>query len=459
MVEKRKYFGTDGIRGRIGDSLIHPEFIIKLGWAVGKVVANKLGEGHVLIGKDTRISGYMFESALEAGLSAAGIDIYLLGPMPTPATAYLTRTLRAHAGIVISASHNPYYDNGIKFFFADGKKIPDHMELEIEDMLDRPLVIENSKNLGKAIRVKDAVGRYIEFCKGTIPTKTRLDGLKIAIDCAHGATYHIAPEVFKELGANVVTMGNEPNGFNINENCGSTSPGSLRELVLREKADLGLALDGDGDRVIMIDHKGEIVDGDEVLYIITKYALSKNQMHGGIVGTIMSNMGLECTLRDMGVEFIRTKVGDRHIIKELSTRGWHIGGEPSGHIINSDINETGDGIIAALQVITALVASGRSLHELKNGMHKYPQILKNVATNYAQVVMNDPELQLNVKKIEKRLGSRGRVLIRSSGTEPVLRIMVEGEDYYRITEIAETLEGLALTKNKLFSCSITDNIK
>ena len=364
--KSRRYFGTDGIRGRVGIWPITPEFVLKLGWAIGKVLARQ-GNGKVLIGKDTRISGYMFESALEAGLSAAGIDTLLLGPMPTPAIAYLTRTLRAQAGIVISASHNPYYDNGIKFFSAQGTKLPDNIELAIEEQMEQPMTTVDSAELGKAIRVVDAPGRYIEFCKSTVSSDMILNGLKIVVDCAHGAAYHIAPNVFRELGAEVVEVGVEPNGLNINYSCGAMHPEVVRQKILEEKADLGIALDGDGDRVVLVDSKGHILDGDALLYIITKDKLKHHSLKGGIVGTVMSNLGLENALKQMGVEFVRVPVGDRYVIAELSRRQWDMGGEPSGHIVSMEMTTTGDGIITALQVLAAMRHQNQSLAEIRSG--------------------------------------------------------------------------------------------
>lgn len=434
----RKYFGTDGIRGRVGVWPINAEFILKLGWAVGVVLARQ-GYGKVLIGKDTRISGYMFESVLEAGLSAAGVNTHLLGPMPTPAIAYLTRTLRAQAGIVISASHNPYYDNGIKFFSAQGNKIPDELELAIEEQLDKPMTTVDSAQLGKAIRINDAPGRYIEFCKSTAASDITLHGLKIVVDCANGAAYHIAPNVFRELGAEVIELGVEPNGLNINLNCGATHPEVLRQHVLEEKADLGIALDGDADRVVMVDHRGEILDGDELLYIIVKHRQEQGTLKGGVVGTVMSNFGLEHALRDLNVEFTRVAVGDRHIMLELAKRQWHLGGEPSGHIICSDAITTGDGIISALQVLSVMRHTQRSLSDLKSGLSKYPQVLVNVKIKDSVDPSQHVRIQDAVKQAEKELGQTGRVLLRPSGTEALIRVMVEGEDASLVNRLANHL--------------------
>ena len=435
---KKRYFGTDGIRGKVGEHPITPEFMLKLGWAAGRVLTK--GEpGKVLIGKDTRISGYMFESALQAGLSAAGVDIRLLGPMPTPAIAYLTRTLHAHAGIVISASHNPYYDNGIKFFSAQGAKLPDEIEFAIEAELEKPMTIVDSARLGKAERVEDARGRYIEFCKSTIPQRVEFKGLNIVVDCAHGATYHVAPNVFIELGAKIIKIGVEPNGLNINAECGSTHIKAVRAAVIESGADLGIALDGDGDRVIMVDHKGETVDGDELLYIIAQSWQQANRFDGVVVGTVMSNLGLEHALRSLGIDFKRAPVGDRYVMEMLSQGGWMLGGESSGHIVCLDRMTTGDGIVSALQVLAAMVKSGRTLHELKAGMKKYPQCMINVPMNKSFNFMVDTSIQAVVREVEKELADTGRVLLRASGTEPVVRVMVEGEDADQVNELANRI--------------------
>lgn len=437
----RKYFGTDGIRGHVGVWPITPDFILKLGWAVGKVLARQ-GSGKVLIGKDTRISGYMFESALEAGLSAAGVDIHLLGPMPTPAIAYLTRTLRAQAGIVISASHNQYFDNGIKFFSSLGTKLPDALEIAIEEQIEKEMTTVDSAQLGKAIRIVDAPGRYIEFCKSTVSSEITFNGLKIVVDCANGAAYHIAPNVFLELGADVVQIGVEPNGLNINHDCGATHPELLRDIVLREKADVGISLDGDGDRVIMLDHRGEILDGDELLYIIAKHKQEIGQLKGGIVGTVMSNLGLELAVRNMGLEFARVPVGDRHIIAELLQRKWHVGGEPSGHIICSEAITTGDGIITALQVLSAMRHKNHSLNQLKNGLQKCPQVLVNVKVAADRDFAEMPRIQETLREVESKLSGAGRVLLRRSGTEPLVRVMVEGENEAMVTQLANQLASV-----------------
>lgn len=426
----KKYFGTDGIRGRVGQSNVNPEFMLKLGWAVGCVLSNK-NNSHkkkIVIGKDTRISGYMLESALEAGLSAAGVDILLLGPMPTPAIAYLTQTLRATAGIVISASHNLFEDNGIKFFSADGFKLPDDLELAIEEEIDKPMQIVGSSSLGKATRIDDAPGRYIEFCKSTIPSLTRLSGIKIVVDCANGATYHIAPDVFAELGADVLAINNLPDGFNINQQCGSTSPDNLKAEVLKNQADLGVALDGDGDRLILIDHLGNTINGDQIIYIIAKDRLDKKLLHGGIVGTIMSNYGLEKAILNMGVGFLRAKVGDRHILESLHKNRWKLGGESSGHILCLDKTTTGDGIIAALQVLSCMVKRNKSLAELTQGIELLPQTVVNIKTKHARKLAGNNQILKIIANLEKKLNGEGRILLRPSGTEPILRLMVEGHD-------------------------------
>ncbi len=435
----KKYFGTDGIRGKVGETPITADFMLKLGWAAGRVLGREGQGGRVLIGKDTRISGYMFESALEAGLSAAGVNIALLGPLPTPAIAYLTRTLHAQAGIVISASHNPYYDNGIKFFSAQGTKLPDEIEHAIERELEQPLSCVDSARLGKAERVSDAAGRYIEFCKSSIPAGMDFGRMKLVVDCAHGATYRVAPKVLRELGAEVIKLGAEPDGLNINANCGSTHPQELQRAVLKHGADLGIALDGDGDRVIMVDHKGELVDGDELLFIIALSRLKEKTLHGGVVGTLMSNLGLELALKERGVEFQRTAVGDRYVLELLNQKGWRLGGESSGHIICLDCTTTGDGIISALQVLAALHQSGSTLHELKQGMTKYPQCLINVRLDRKFDFNHSQPVQNALKEAETRLNSRGRVLLRPSGTEPLLRVMVEGEDASLVKALAEYL--------------------
>jgi len=421
----RKYFGTDGMRGRVGVEPMTAATVMKLGWAAGKVLA-KEGNRDVLIGKDTRVSGYLFESALEAGLSSAGINLRLLGPMPTPAVAYLTRTFRAAAGIVISASHNPYYDNGVKFFSAEGTKLPDSMEQEIEDMMENEIETVDSAELGRAHRIDDAPGRYIEFCKSTFPTGLRLDGMKIVVDSANGAAYHIAKGVFEELGADVVSVGAEPDGLNINRDCGATSPDLLRAHVLMERADVGVALDGDADRLIMVDHRGEIVDGDELLFVLVKSRLDSGEKVPGVAGTLMSNLGLEHGLRELGVEFVRAKVGDRYVLQELHSRDWMLGGESSGHIICLDRTTTGDGLVAALQILAYVQQSGEQLASLRAGMTRYPQVLVNVPLSHREALNDNEEVAKAVADAEAELGDSGRVLLRPSGTEPVVRVMVEG---------------------------------
>jgi len=435
---KRKYFGTDGIRGKVGESPITADFFLKLGWAAGQVFA-KEGHNFVLVGKDTRISGYMFESALEAGLTAAGVDTHLLGPMPTPAVAYLTRTLRASAGIVISASHNPYYDNGVKFFSVQGTKLPDDIEKKIEHYIDAPMTTVDSSILGKAKRIGDAAGRYIEFCKASIPTRLDFSGMKIVVDCAHGATYHIAPHVLRELGADIVVIGAEPNGLNINEGCGATKPDKLVATVLENKADFGIALDGDGDRLLMVDHKGEVVDGDELIYIIAKSRQDVGQMTGPVIGTLMTNLGMEYGLKKLGIKLLRANVGDRYVLEMLSTHQGILGGENSGHIICLDRTTTGDGIIAALQVMAEMHDSGRTLNELKSGMQKYPQVLLNVKTAQKMTPEAEVSIQKAVRNVEDKLGDKGRVLLRASGTEPLIRVMVEGEDISTVENYAQQL--------------------
>jgi phosphoglucosamine mutase len=442
----RKYFGTDGVRGRFGEGAITPEFVLKLGWAVGRILGTE-SKSRVLIGKDTRISGYLLESALEAGLTAAGVNITLLGPMPTPSVAYLTRTLHAQAGIVISASHNPYMDNGIKFFSADGLKLPDSVESEIEAEMEKPLVTVNSSDLGRAEKM-EAEGRYIEFCKSTTPLKTRFNGMKIVVDCANGAAYNIAPYVFDEMGADVVAIGNQPNGFNINDGVGSTHPEHLKAAVLEQGADLGIALDGDGDRLIMIDDQGNEVDGDQILYIIACSRMRVGELKGAVVGTLMSNLGLEHALREHGVVFERTNVGDRYIMERLSHKGWVLGGEQSGHIICLDRTTTGDGIVSALQVLAEMHATGHTLRELSSGMKKYPQKLINVhlGDTSAQEIMASDVVKRSVREAEVEMGSSGRVLLRPSGTEPLMRVMVEGSDGAQVetlsAQIASTVEGV-----------------
>ena len=431
----RRYFGTDGIRGEVGKGPITPEFVLKLGWAAGKVFA-KSGRSKLIIGKDTRISGYMFESALEAGLVAAGVDVGMLGPMPTPAIAYLTRTFHAQAGIVISASHNPYQDNGIKFFSSRGTKLADDIELEIESQLELPMTTVDSSKLGKVIRIDDAPGRYIEFCKGTQPAGFNLKGMKLVIDCAHGATYQVAPAVFHELGATVITIGVEPNGLNINHQVGSTSPAALQERVLAEQADLGIGFDGDGDRLVFVDANGELVDGDELLYVIAQDSIRTTGACSGVVGTLMSNLGFELALEEIEVPFARAKVGDRYVNELMQSRGWKLGGENSGHIICADVTTTGDGLVAALKVLFAIVDSGVALDKLKTSMQKFPQVMINVAVNDRNGLEQNSAIKQAVSAAEDRLAGRGRVLLRPSGTEPVVRVMVEGEDEAMVRQLA-----------------------
>lgn len=434
----RKYFGTDGIRGKVGTFPITPDFVLRLGWALGQVLASQNKQNKVLIGKDTRISGYMFESALEAGLTAAGINIELVGPMPTPAIAYLTRTFRAQAGIVISASHNPYHDNGIKIFSASGLKLPDETELLIESALDQEMSVVESAQIGRATRINDAQGRYIEFCKSTVNSEVNFKKLKIVLDCANGATYHVAPCVFRELGAEVVELAVDPDGLNINQACGATDLKMLKRIVQAEHADLGIAFDGDGDRVMMVDHKGNVVDGDELLFIIVQQMLSNKQKVDGVVGTLMSNFGLELAFKELGLGFVRAKVGDRYVMSELQRLGWRIGGENSGHLVCLDKTTTGDGIISALQVLQAMFYSGRSLFDLKQGMKKLPQVLINVPVSKKPQDLNG-DLQDAVKQAESKLKTTGRVLLRSSGTEPVIRVMVEGENDELVKNVAQEL--------------------
>ena len=440
----RKYFGTDGVRGKVGTYPITPDFALKLGWAAGKVLASQ-GSRTVLIGKDTRISGYMLESALEAGLAAAGLTAAFTGPMPTPAVAYLTRTFRLEAGIVISASHNPYYDNGIKFFSSQGTKLPDDIEEAIEAMLDQPMDCVESADLGKASRISDAAGRYIEFCKSTFPAHLGLDGYKIVVDCANGATYHIAPNVLRELGAEVIEIGTDPNGININEKCGATDVKALQEKVLETKADVGLAYDGDGDRIMMVDHLGNKVDGDQILFIIAREALRSGQLKGGVVGTLMSNMSLEIALKMLGVPFVRANVGDRYVLEKMVEHNWTLGGENSGHIIIADKNTTGDGIIASLAVLSAMVQHRLSLNELASAVKLFPQVLINVRFAGGANPLESEAVKAVAADVEKRLEGKGRILLRKSGTEPLIRVMVECEDgalaKQCAEEIAETVKA------------------
>lgn len=432
---ERKYFGTDGVRGFVGQAPITPDFVMKLGWAAGKVLA-KQGTKKVIIGKDTRISGYMLESALEAGLAAAGLKAKFTGPMPTPAVAYLTQTFRAEAGIVISASHNPYYDNGIKFFSSEGTKLPDDIEMAIEAELDKPMTCVESALLGKASRLNDAAGRYIEFCKSTFPKELSLAGVKMVVDCAHGATYHIAPNVFKELGAEIITIGCEPNGTNINHEVGATDVRALQAKVLEEKADFGVAFDGDGDRIIMVDDLGNKVDGDQIAYIIARDALRRGELKGGVVGTLMTNMGMEVALRNLGIPFVRSNVGDRYVMEKLLENNWKIGAENSGHVILLDKVTTGDAIVAALQVIASIVGSKMSLKELCNGMTLFPQVLENIRFVGDNNPLDTELVKAAQADVETKLGDNGRVLLRKSGTEPLIRVMVEGENAELVQQYA-----------------------
>ena len=447
MSIEKKYFGTDGIRGRVGEAPITPDFLLKLGWAAGTVF-KRSGDTTLLIGKDTRLSGYMVESILEAGLAAAGVHVKLLGPMPTPAIAYLTRTFRADAGIVISASHNPYYDNGIKFFGAEGHKLPDEIEFAIEAALDRDIVTVESNALGRASRVADAEGRYIEFCKASVERGMHLRGLHIVVDCANGATYQVAPAVFSELGARVTVIGASPNGLNINDACGSTHPQALAAKVVELGAHLGIAFDGDGDRVSMVDHTGDIVDGDEILYIIARHRLVKGAMRGGVVGTLMSNLGLERALGTLGIPFVRANVGDRYIMERLQAEGWILGGESSGHILCLDRTTTGDGIISALQALSAMRDAQMDLATLRRGLTKFPQLMVNVKAASPGKVRDSQPIADAVAAAECALRGRGRVLLRPSGTEPVVRVMVEGEDR---AEVQTVLDDLAASVRTLLA--------
>jgi phosphoglucosamine mutase len=448
----RKYFGTDGVRGRVGVHPITPQFVMNLGYAAGKVLAKAEHSQNerpgVLIGKDTRISGYMLESALEAGLIAAGIDVYLAGPIPTPAVAYLTRALRLQAGVVISASHNPFEDNGIKFFSGSGMKLPDDVETSIETALDEPMQTNPSEGLGKAKRIDDAVGRYIEFCKSTFPSDMNLRGMKIVVDTAHGAAYHIARHVFRELGADVVAIGAHPDGKNINAGYGATSPANLRKAVVEFKADLGVALDGDGDRLIMADAEGKLYDGDQLLYIIAKHRQGLGKMNGGVVGTLMTNLAFEHAMQKLGIPFARAKVGDRYVMEVLQEKKWQLGGENSGHIICLDKHSTGDGIVSALQVLCALRMKQQTLAQAAAELHMYPQVLINVkVTGKAAELLERTEVKSELAKVERVLDGKGRVLLRPSGTEPLLRVMVEGEDGGLVKQcaerIAEAVRGVA----------------
>ena len=438
----KRYFGTDGIRGKVGEFPITPDFMLKLGWASGRVFSRASNRGQqctVIIGKDTRISGYMFESALEAGLVAAGVNVKLLGPMPTPAVALMTRKQNADAGIVISASHNPFYDNGIKFFGADGAKLSDEVERAIEVELEQEISVVESRDIGKVLRVEDAAGRYVEFCKATVPEGFSLRGLSIAVDCAHGATYHIAPSVLSELGAEVIIMGAQPDGFNINEGVGSTDMAALSALVRDKGADIGIAYDGDGDRVLMTDSMGEIIDGDELVYIIAMHRLAMGISDGGVVGTQMSNLGLELALEEAGLQFVRAQVGDRHVKAMMEENGWLLGGESSGHIICSDVTTTGDGIIASLQVLMALQGTKGGVQALRAGITLYPQTMINITVSERPNLEDHPEISAAVASAEQRLGKQGRVLLRPSGTEPKVRVMIEGRDHEEVALLCAEL--------------------
>ncbi|TSJ88720.1 phosphoglucosamine mutase [Gilliamella apicola] len=445
-MSNRKYFGTDGIRGKVGEYPITPDFALKLGWAAGRVLA-KDGVKKVIIGKDTRISGYMLESALEAGFASAGVAAAFTGPMPTPAIAYLTRTFRADAGVVISASHNPFYDNGIKFFSNEGRKLDDAIELEIEAQLEKEIDCVESKQLGRASRITDAAGRYIEFCKSTFDHDLSLSGLKIVVDCANGATYHIAPKVLRELGAEVIKIGCDPDGVNINENCGATDVKALTERVINEKADLGFSLDGDGDRIIMVDHKGNKIDGDLIIYIIAREALRQGQLKGGVVGTLMSNMGLEIALKNLGIPFVRAKVGDRYVLEMLVEKNWRLGAENSGHVLLLDKTTTGDGIVAGLQVLAAMVRNDMSLADLCSGMTMLPQVLINVRFSGKHDPLTNPEVKSAIEQAEQQLVNNGRVLIRKSGTEPLIRVMVEGSNQSQVQQLAEQIANAVKQSN------------
>lgn len=440
-MKERQYFGTDGIRGKVGKSPITPDFVLKLGYAAGKVLAST-GTKRILIGKDTRISGYMLESALEAGLAAAGLSAAFTGPMPTPAIAYLTRTLRAEAGIVISASHNPYDDNGIKFFSTNGTKLPDEVELAIESRLNEPMDCVPSAELGKASRINDAAGRYIEFCKSTFPAYLSLAGMKIVVDCANGATYHIAPNVMRELGAEVIEIGVSPNGMNINDQCGATDIRALQAKVLETKADVGLAYDGDGDRLMMVDHLGNKVDGDQILFVIAREMLRRGKLNGGVVGTLMSNMRVELAFKELAIPFERAKVGDRYVLELMQEKGWLLGGENSGHIIIADKNTTGDGIIASLQVLRAMAQHQLSLHELTQAVQLYPQVLINVRFEGGENPLESKKVKAIAKDVEQKLGNTGRILLRKSGTEPLIRVMVECENAENAQAYAEEIAAV-----------------
>jgi len=440
-----RYFGTDGVRGRVGVWPITAEFTLKLGWAAGRVLSEQAdGPIRVVIGKDTRISGYMFESALESGLAAAGVDVLLLGPMPTPAIAHMTRSMGAAAGIVISASHNPFEDNGIKFFSGSGQKLPDDLQYRIEAMLDEEMTHVAPERLGKARRIEDATGRYVEYCKGTVAFGTSLAGLKLVVDCANGATYRIAPDVFRELGAEVIAMNHRPNGVNINRDCGSTHPEGMCAAVREAGADLGIAFDGDGDRVLMADHEGELIDGDQILFILARWRAERGELEGGVVGTVMTNFGLEQAFTELGIEFRRARVGDRYVHEQLTNQSWVLGGEASGHILCLDRAATGCGIVSALQVLEVVSKSGRSLRALADGMKKYPQVMINVPINgrSSDPIEKNSDVSSAIAEVERELDGDGRVVLRPSGTEPVVRVMVEGREADTVQALAERLAGV-----------------
>jgi len=440
-----KFFGTDGVRGRLGEEPITPATVLKLGWALGRVIKTTEHRAKVIIGKDTRVSGYLLESAMEAGLISAGVNVSLLGPMPTPGIAYLTRTARAQAGVVISASHNPYYDNGIKFFSPQGEKLPDATEQAIEAMMVEAMQTVSSRELGKAERFADAAGRYIEFCKGSIPGRYSLEGMRIALDCAHGASYHIAPSVFTELGATVHVIGDDPDGFNINDGFGATSPARLQQAVLESGADVGIALDGDGDRVIMVDRQGRVVDGDHLILIMALARAARGVLRGGVVGTVMSNLGMQQALESHGIRFQRAAVGDRFVLEQLRLNGWELGGEASGHIICLDKTSTGDGIIAALEVLRVMLDSGKPLAELADQMQVCPQTMINIEVPRGSSIHDNPRVSAAVREVELELGMQGRVVLRPSGTEPLVRVMVEGLDAMTVERqcqrLAETVRA------------------
>lgn len=445
MTEK-KYFGTDGIRGEVGGKIMTAEFALKLGRAAGIVLGKLSASNTIIIGKDTRISGYMFEAALEAGLSSAGVNSLMLGPMPTPAIAWMTSSMHASAGIVISASHNPYYDNGIKFFDHNGEKLSDELELAIEQELDKEFTTVKSQNLGKAKRSEDAPGRYIEFCKSSFPRQQSLVGLKLVVDCANGATYHIAPQVFSELGADVTVIGNQPDGLNINQDCGSTEPQILQEKVLDTGADIGIALDGDGDRLLMVDHYGEVIDGDQLIFIVAKHLHAKQKLNGGVVGTLMTNQAMQVELEQLDIPFLRANVGDRYVHQLLKKNNWSLGGESSGHILNLDLATTGDGIVSALMVLMVMINEGKSLKELASQIPLYPQVLINITIENAKQIAKHPDLIKHAQEIDMKLGNSGRTLIRASGTQSMLRVMVEAQD----KNLAETYaKELTHTVNSL----------